>query len=772
MNDHIHQSQKAYPITGMDVFTHLCPSLEAFNHFLVSGKGNKKSGEICNGAEHQFENNAALFLHQLAASVKNVCYYGQMGKPLSNNASLSVLIHNPFDNTKKSIFKDLPTSKISTIAINELGLVLDHLEVLAGHFPDAIHRAISLIEEKISQHVALISPFKYSMHSPDQSISIGVGSLLFSHNSAVEDRYASLLIENIQDNATGENCQNILDVTKTHVVEFSNETYTHFQHAPVIRLIGSILELNHKSRFSLLENSPGDGILARDVPGVHIRPWFSSSFDANQKHILIQRNSEKISIEENRKFNQCSHESFMNFRYFLLPVPIDEPESGVQKIKELISIISDSENLEEIINQSLIIVREQRTIKNVLVVLGESRQDLKNELERAQSGIIKSFENGKDWQTPNGSYFTPNPLGPDEKIAFVYPGAFSTYIGMGSEIFYLFPDLYEKLQAFTADPATSINESVIYPVKTSSDEVGRLQDHLNSNPIKMITSGVCFSFLFTTILRDIFEVRSDSAFGYSLGEDSMMFAMGVWKQADAMRTSLEVSPIFHSKVSGSQEAIRQFWKMPPEENKKNGASIWANYVLMASPEKVKSAISDEDRVYITHINTPRQVVIGGEKDACRRVADTVKCMHLQAPYHHAIHCDPIASEYDGFVRLHNWPVENRHTIPVYSAANYAPLEYESKSIAHSFAKMLTNPIDFPRLINLAYQDGARIFIELGAGSNCSKWVGATLKGKPHAAMSINHNNVSDHISILRLLARLISHKVSLNLDPLRSISHD
>lgn len=772
MNDHTHQSQKAYAITSMDVYTHLCPSLEAFNHFLVSGKGNNNSREICNETEHQLENKADLFLHHLAASVKNVCYYNQKGSSLSNNTSLSILIHNPFDNTLRPIFKDLPASKISSIVKKDLGLVLDHLEVLAGHFPDAIHHAISLIEEKNNQHVALISPFKYSMHNPDQSTSVGVGSLLFSNNSTVEDRYASLLIENILDHAIGENCQNILDVTKTHVMEFSNETFTHFQHAPVIRLIGSILELNYKSRFSLLQNSPGDEISARDVPGVHIRPWFSSSFDGNQKHVLIQHKSEKISIEENHQFNQNSHESFMNFGYYLLPVPFDEPESGVQKIKELISILSDSEDLEEIANQSLKIIGEQRTVKNVLVVLGESGQDLINELERAQIGIIKSFENGKDWQTPNGSYFTPNPLGPNEKIAFVYPGAFSTYIGIGSEIFYLFPDLYEKLQTITADPATSINESVIYPIKTSSDEVAKLQDHLNSNPVKMITSGVCFSFLFTAILRDIFEIRSDSAFGYSLGEDSMMFAMGVWKQADAMRTSLEVSPIFHSKVSGSHEAIRQFWKMPLKEDKKNGASIWANYVLMASPEKVRGAISDEDRVYITHINTPRQVVIGGEKDACRRVADTIKCMHLQAPYHHAIHCDPVASEYDGFVRLHDWPVENRHSIPVYSAANYAPLEYESESIAHSFAKMLTNPIDFPRLINLAYQDGARIFIELGAGSNCSKWVGATLKGKPHATMSINHNNVSDHVSILRLLARLISHKVSLNLDPLRSISHD
>lgn len=768
MNDHIQQSQKTYAISGMDVSTHICPDLKAFNHFLVSGKGHDNSGEISNWSAHHLEDNPDLFLNQLSESLKNIFNNSQIGASHSNKGSFSLLIHNPFDKNECAILNNLPISRISTVISEELGVVIDQIEVLTCPFPDALHQATLIIEKGNSAHVALISPFKYIAHNPDQLICIGIGSLFFSQDDAAEERYASLIIENMQSHAIAADRQNILDGANTHGEEFSSGAFTHFQQAPVIRLIGSIQELNHKSHFSLLRNSSCDEISVKDIPGMYIRPWFSSPYDGKRKHLLIQNNGENISIEENHLFTRNSRKAFLNFGYYLLPVPIDDPESGIQKINELISILSKGGDVKEIVRQSLQIIGERKTGKNILVVLGESRQDLINELDRAQSGIVGSLETGKDWQTPNGSYFAPNPLGPDEKIAFVYPGAFSTYIGMGSEIFYLFPELYEKLQAITEDPAASINESVIYPPEVTSGELDDLQNQLNSNPIKMITSGVVFSFLFSEILRDIFKINLDAAFGYSLGENSMMFAMGIWKQADAMRTSLEVSPVFHSRVSGPQLAIREFWNMPSEKDN-TGSSIWANYVLMASPEKVNNAIIDEDHVYLTHINTPRQVVIGGEKDACQRVADAVKCMHLQAPYHHAIHCPPVASEYEDFVRLHDWPIENDGTIPIYSAANYAPLEKESKSIAHSFAKMLTNPIDFPRLINLAYLDGARIFIELGAGSNCSKWIDATLKGKPHAAFSINQNNVSDHVSILRLLARLISHKVSINLDPLRSM---
>jgi len=191
------------------------------------------------------------------------------------------------------------------------------------------------------------------------------------------------------------------------------------------------------------------------------------------------------------------------------------------------------------------------------------------------------------------------------------------------------------------------------------------------------------------------------------------------------------------------------------------------FSLRLDPEKVSEALRAEPHVYLTHINTPRQVVIGGEKEACQRVAQALGCMHLEAPYRHAIHCEPIVSEFAAFQRLHDWPVESEPDIPVYSAAHYAPLVYDSKPIAESFAQMLTHTIDFPRLVELAYAEGARIFIELGAGSNCTKWIEAILKGRPFAAMTINQNGVDDHSALLRLLARLISQQLKTDLQALR-----
>ncbi len=178
-------------------------------------------------------------------------------------------------------------------------------------------------------------------------------------------------------------------------------------------------------------------------------------------------------------------------------------------------------------------------------------------------------------------------------------------------------------------------------------------------------------------------------------------------------------------------------------------------------EKVQEALSKEPRVCLTHINTPRQVVIGGDPQACQRVIGFLHCASLRAPFDYALHCAPMRSEYGALADLHNYPVEHNTRLRLYSAAEDAPLRLDQQEIAHKMAHMLTSPLDFPRLVQKVYSDGARVFIEAGAGSNCTRWIGETLKGKPHLALSMNRRGTDDYHTLVRMAARLFSHRVPL-----------
>ena len=67
-----------------------------------------------------------------------------------------------------------------------------------------------------------------------------------------------------------------------------------------------------------------------------------------------------------------------------------------------------------------------------------------------------------------------------------------------------------------------------------------------------------------------------------------------------------------------------------------------------------------------------------------------------------------------------------------------------REIADKMAHMLTSPLDFPRLVHQVYADGARVFIEAGAGGNCARWIDESLKGSPHLALSMNRRGTDDY----------------------------
>ncbi|MDP5339035.1 MAG: polyketide synthase, partial [Nodularia sp. (in: cyanobacteria)] len=56
------------------------------------------------------------------------------------------------------------------------------------------------------------------------------------------------------------------------------------------------------------------------------------------------------------------------------------------------------------------------------------------------------------------------------------------------------------------------------------------------------------------------------------------------------------------------------------------------------------------------------------------------------------------------------------------------------------------------------------------GGNCSRWISKTLQDKEHFTVSLNRRGIDDHISIIRVLAKLLSHQVEMDLSPLYALS--
>lgn len=405
-----------------------------------------------------------------------------------------------------------------------------------------------------------------------------------------------------------------------------------------------------------------------------------------------------------------------------------------------------------------------------LILLGQTPAEVQREVELALRGIPRALENGSEWQTPQGSYFTPRPLHEDGKIAFIFPGGFNSYVGIARDLFYLFPELYERSRAISERIGYMLRARSLYPRRLTAltkAEQTAVEAALIADPISMTASGTALAYLYTLVLRDIFGVQPQIMFGYSQGENSMLYASGLWVNGEENIRQLEQSPLFRTRLAGPQNAVRQHWGLPQmPDDFRNEDGFYTNYILMANPDAVRTAVEQEKRVYLTHINTPRQVVIGGEQAGCQRVIAAVRCNSLRAPFNYALHCPPMRLELAELERLHTRPISAMPQARLFTAATYDEVKYDPQSVAQGAAEALSAPLDFPRLVNRVYDEGIRIFLEVGAGSNCAKWIDDTLKERPHLSISVNRQGADDLTSILRLLARLVSHGAPVNLRPL------
>ncbi|MBE8988824.1 PfaB family protein [Nostoc sp. LEGE 12450] len=499
------------------------------------------------------------------------------------------------------------------------------------------------------------------------------------------------------------------------------------------------------------------------------RPWFvdkggtrriaainSMGIDGSYAHLIL---SEEPSQEErdNRYLQQMP--------FHLFPIAVSDRSTIPDILNHLQKSIEASSSLSATASETFATFQQHSDAKYVLSIAGRNTKDLLKEIESARKGVNNAFENGTDWQTPLGSYFTAKPLGKTGAVAYVYPAAVNSYIGIGRTVFRLFPKVFEDLKSNNLYNRAADVEKLVYPrslPKLTTRQLETLEKQLLDDSLAMFESEIAFARYMTAIFRDDFKVKPQSVFGYSLGETSMMVAQGVWSDFEGGSNTLNSSPLFGDKLSGPKNAVREYWGLTDSPNN----NFWNTYVLMATPSQVRECLKHENHVYLTQINTPEEVLIAGEDAACKRVIATLGCNSFPAPFDHVIHCEAMRSQFEEIKKVNTLPSQNLPGIVFYSAADYQPIVLESDAIAHNIAKGLCQELDFPQLVNRVYDDGVKIFLEAGAGSVCSRWIDKILGSKEHITVSLNRRGMDDHASMVKALAKLLSHQVNVDLSPL------
>ncbi|MGA9177599.1 MAG: beta-ketoacyl synthase N-terminal-like domain-containing protein [Desulfobacterales bacterium] len=382
--------------------------------------------------------------------------------------------------------------------------------------------------------------------------------------------------------------------------------------------------------------------------------------------------------------------------------------------------------------------------------------------------FIDDAEEAIFMQTPrhmNGAVgvgYSTSPLGATNDIAFVFPGSGNHYVGMGRGIGVLWPEILRNMDADTLRLKTQLIPECYVPWRTSWEPgwEKKALDKIVSDPLNMIFGQVVHGSMMTRIAKQ-FKIKPDAVLGYSLGESTGLFATGVWPDRGQMLKRMLNTDLFHTGLAGPCNAARTAWNIPADEDMN-----WCVAVVNRPADKVRKKIDKQPFVRLLIINTPDQCVIGGRKPQVEAIIQKLGCEAIFLDGVVTVHCDAAAPVAEDYKNLHLFETTPPEDIRFYSCAlgrSYLP---DREKAANSILEQALSGFNFTTLIEQAYADGVRIFLEMGPHASCTGMIKTILKEKPHLALSACSRGEDDALTMLKFLGTLATHRIPVDLDPL------
>ncbi|MCG6892487.1 MAG: hypothetical protein LJE65_02680, partial [Desulfobacteraceae bacterium] len=274
---------------------------------------------------------------------------------------------------------------------------------------------------------------------------------------------------------------------------------------------------------------------------------------------------------------------------------------------------------------------------------------------------------------------------------------------------------------------------------------------LAEDPLALLCGPVLHGSLMTRLIRS-FGVEPTGCIGYSLGESAGLFALGAWSDWQEMFRRMRDSDLFRSRLAGEFRAVRESWNLSESDPFR-----WRACVVNRSRDAVAQTISHRSDVRLLIVNTPEQCVIGGREAAVEAAVQDMDCESVALDGVLSVHCDAAHPVRDAYRDLHRLPTVAPPGIRFYSCAWAESYRPSTETAARSICDQAMDGFDFTKVVERAWADGFRIFVEMGPHASCTGMIRSILAGRNHLAVSLCRRGEPERNTVLRALGFLAAH---------------
>ncbi|MBX7185779.1 MAG: acyltransferase domain-containing protein [Vicinamibacteria bacterium] len=314
---------------------------------------------------------------------------------------------------------------------------------------------------------------------------------------------------------------------------------------------------------------------------------------------------------------------------------------------------------------------------------------------------------------PSGAHFGEAKV--EGEMAFVFTGPAGASRGMGSSLLLALPQLADRV----AKNWTGVR-----------GDAGWIWEEGDGHPSaeEKLWGAAFMSQAHAIFTREILGLKPEAAIGVSSGETNALYAMGAWKSIDALREALHKDRMYSHVLAGRFDVLTAWGQ----------DAAWDNWRVLAPVEKIREVLKDEPRAHLTLLYTPDDACIGGSPAACLRIVERIgkeRCRKLG--YDLVIHAPELEPAREAWLRVHSQPTTPPEGVRFYTHATIDSYIPTMESAAQNLLTQALITVDFPALINKAYEDGVRVFVEHGPRQGCTRWISTILHGRPHFAVPLD-----------------------------------
>lgn len=307
----------------------------------------------------------------------------------------------------------------------------------------------------------------------------------------------------------------------------------------------------------------------------------------------------------------------------------------------------------------------------------------------------------------------------DKKIAFIFSGQGSQYVGMGKELC----ERYSECER-VFDYANQILGKNIKELCFKGD-MAELRKTENTQPAIFTVEAAIYAVLLK------YAVKPDAVAGFSLGEYAALYASGVFD----LTTGLYL-------VNQRAKAM----DMVSESGKYAMGAIMGENI-----SKIDELCTKFNNVWVANYNTQGQVSVTGERESVQKLMEyvsnlgyNVRDINVSGAFH-SKYMEKASEIYGKSIELVTFK-ENKLPVVLNLTADYYNKDDDIRKIMQ---KQIYSPVKWYQSIELMINDGIDTFIEIGPGKTLCNFVKKISNGRGITAFNVENmetlSNVIDYI---------------------------